>query len=59
MNQLLPPSKKKKEKKRNVFNQETTKGHNKIGNKSNNGATPGVQAKTGITRDLRNSSALT
>ena len=35
-----------------MFNQETTKGHNKIGNKSNNGATTGAQAKTGVTREL-------
>ena len=55
MNQFQKQTKKRKEKKRNVFNLETTK----IGKKSNNGATPGVQAKTGVTRELRNSSALT
>ena len=52
--------KKKKRNKRNVFNLETINGHNKIGKKSltNNGATPGVQVKTGVTRELRNSWAL-
>ena len=53
MNQL------KKIHKRNVFNLETTKGYNKIGKKSNNSAAQVAQAKTGITRELRNSSALT
>ena len=42
-----------------MFNLETTKGHNKIGNKSNNGAPQGAQARTGVTRELKNSSALT
>ena len=42
-----------------MFNLETTKGYNKIGKKSNNSAAQVAQAKTGITRELRNSSALT
>ena len=50
---------KKKYNKTNVFNLETTKGHNKIGKKSNNGATPGARAKTGVTRELRNSTSRT
>jgi len=33
--------------------------HNKIGNKSNNGAPQGAQAKTGVTRELRNSRSRT
>ena len=37
------------QKNKNVFK---TKGRNNIGKKSNNGATSGVQAKTGVTREL-------
>ena len=44
------------QKNKNVFKFE---GRNKIGKKSNNGATPGVQAKAVVTRELRISSALT
>ena len=44
------------QKNKNVFK---AKGHNKIGKKSNNGATPGVQAKIVVTRELRINSALT
>ena len=42
-----------------MFHQETTKGHNKIGNKSNSGAPQGAQAKIGVTRELRNSTSRT